>query len=368
VVESGLSLGALLDFLIPRGFWFPVLPGHPRITVGGCVGFNVHGKSQYHDGLFGDHVLEMRLMHPQRGELEVSPRTLPDLFELTLGGMGLTGFVTRVKLRVQPLRGGSLRRERVAVSNLIEALARMEELKDRFDQVYSWNDLNRRGEAFGAGFVYGERFEKEVIRAPFMMGRIRPGGFGAGRGWVGKVARLVFGVGPLIINHAYRAMEALKPASQRFELKTGAFPLNGKEIYYELCGSRGFHECQAIVPFKEWPGFTRSLEALLVSHRVKTTLGSLKLFRGTQRHLNFVGDGVCIALDVHNQSRSLEFLGALDALLVSTGSIPNVSKDSRLSAQTLAATYSGYTSFKEALRANDPECCLNSELRRRIDV
>jgi hypothetical protein len=44
-VEPGLTVGALNDFVVARGCYFPVLPGHPSITVGGCAGFNVHGTT-----------------------------------------------------------------------------------------------------------------------------------------------------------------------------------------------------------------------------------------------------------------------------------------------------------------------------------
>ena len=51
-VESGLELGTLLSFLNDKGWYFKVIPGYPRITIGGCVAFNVHGKSQSNVGLF----------------------------------------------------------------------------------------------------------------------------------------------------------------------------------------------------------------------------------------------------------------------------------------------------------------------------
>lgn len=39
-LEPGVTVGALVRFAVGRGAWFPVLPGHPAITVGGCVGFS----------------------------------------------------------------------------------------------------------------------------------------------------------------------------------------------------------------------------------------------------------------------------------------------------------------------------------------
>ena len=110
-VECGMSLGHLLAFLIERDFWFPVLPGYPTITVGGALAMNVHGKSQVHDGLFGEQVESLEIVHPEHGRLRLSAQENPEIFSLTIGGLGLTGIATRTALRVQRLKGRSLLRE-----------------------------------------------------------------------------------------------------------------------------------------------------------------------------------------------------------------------------------------------------------------
>ena len=43
-VEPGIRLGDLFAFSVPRGFLLPIMPGHPSITVGGCIGAS-HGRS-----------------------------------------------------------------------------------------------------------------------------------------------------------------------------------------------------------------------------------------------------------------------------------------------------------------------------------
>ena len=85
-VEPGVTVGELVRFAVGRGAWFPVLPGHPAITVGGCVAFNVHGKSQHDVGCFSDHVVSLTLLHPDHGELVCTPNDNAGVIELTLGG------------------------------------------------------------------------------------------------------------------------------------------------------------------------------------------------------------------------------------------------------------------------------------------
>ncbi|MGY4350491.1 hypothetical protein ACVWXM_006984 [Bradyrhizobium sp. GM7.3] len=83
-VETGISLFALHRFLSSRGLYLPIQPGHGRISVGGCIAADVHGKNQSHDGTFINQVESIDLLHPSHGILELSPQKNPDLFRLDL--------------------------------------------------------------------------------------------------------------------------------------------------------------------------------------------------------------------------------------------------------------------------------------------
>src|SRR4029077_405225 len=82
-VEAGLTLGVLFYFLEKRGFYLPVQPGYPAISVGGCIAADVHGKNSARDGTFIRQVQSVRLFHPSHGLVEVSPETENDLFRAT---------------------------------------------------------------------------------------------------------------------------------------------------------------------------------------------------------------------------------------------------------------------------------------------
>ena len=366
-VEPGLPVGELFRFAVARGRLPPVLPGHPTITVGGCVAFNVHGKSQYHGGCFGDHVRELTVFHPDHGEVDCSPAVRPELFELTVGGFGLTGFITRVRLRLPPLAGRSLRQRRIPVANLGEAVRVMEAECDDADCLYAWNDLNRRGAAFGRGWVYSERFDEAAPTSrprtdarPFR--ELDPGRRGRFP-WpfFRKPTAALF-------SRTYGWLESLKPSEAHLDLENAAFPIHGKEIYYHLFGRRGLREYQLLVPRSAWDGAVPELERCLAASRVGATLGSLKLFRGKASLLHFNGSGVCLAIDVPASPPAEDLFARLDELVLEAGGIANLSKDSRLSGEIASRMFPGYPLLKEGLAAHDPERRFDSALRRRLDV
>ncbi len=359
VVEPGLSVGDLFAFAVRRGWYPPVLPGHPKITIGGCIGFDVHGKNQYQDGTFIDCLEQLVVYHPDHGETPCSRQTRPDLFNLTVGGWGLTGFITQATLRLVRCPGRSVRRTRVPVANLIEAIDVMDKHCNTAHGLYSWHDLNRRGDDFGRGVVYVEHFEPGSLP---MGGRFRD----LDSAKRDRLRLSVFNRATLpLVNRAYYWLEALRGPSL-LDLKTAAFPIHGKEIYYALFGQRGFREYQMLIPRKAWPSAVETIKQLLAQPGVVAALGSLKIFRGRTRLLTFSGSGICVTINAPATTRTLTLFADLDAFVLRVGGVVNLSKDSRLTKAVVRQVFPDYGEFKEGLEAHDPERRFDSALRRRV--
>lgn len=357
--EPGISVGALLEFLSERGCFLPVVPGYPDITVGGCIAFDVHGKSQFHSGNFGDWIKGLELFHPAHGRLRLSPQENPELFELTVGGFGLTGVITRVLLRTTPLPGRALELETVPVENLLRAVEVMEARAEGVAALYSWHNFNESGPRFGSGFVFVEHFVQRehavssarprltlTSRAPFAL-------------WNRVTSRVAMGV-------YERRQRSRKPWT--LQLRPGFFPIEGLEGYYAAFGPKGFREYQLIVPRERWSEFAGICAGLVREAKVAVTLASLKLFRGNGRFLRFRGTGVCLALDVPEGPRALQLFAQLDQLALEMGACLNLSKDSRVPKELCQRIFPEYSAFKEQLSLFDPSRRCGSRLRDRIGV
>jgi decaprenylphospho-beta-D-ribofuranose 2-oxidase len=363
VIEPGVTVGELVRFAVGHGAWFPVLPGHPAITAGGCVAFNVHGKSQHDVGCFSDHVISLTLLHPDHGELVCSPTENAATFELTLGGMGLTGHIVAITLQLQPLPGRGVRRVAHPVGSLAEAVELMRSLAGSADgggTLYSWNDLNPRRSGFGRGIVHAESFEPV---APPTRSRYRRLAAAPRRG--PSIARTR--VAARGLSTGYTVRERLR-RSRVQSVEDAAFPINGNEAYYRLFGRRGFREYQVVFPSGAWPDAAREVQRGLAAADVPITLGSLKLFRGDPKLLWFRADGVCLAIDVPAGDAANRLFARLDRVAFDHGGLVNLSKDSRLAATTVRALYPGYDEFCRRLGDHDPKRRFDSMLRRRIDA
>jgi FAD/FMN-containing dehydrogenase len=139
-IESGMQWPALLAYLTrtqqgrePAWTFAQKQTGADRLTIGGCLAANVHGRGLKMAPFIGD-VESFRLLDA-RGELvDCSRRENPELFALAIGGYGLFGFIYSVTLRLVPRR--KLQR--------IVDLRNVDALPDAF------------GQRIREGFLYGD--------------------------------------------------------------------------------------------------------------------------------------------------------------------------------------------------------------------
>ena len=86
---------------MPRGWFLPVSPGTKYVTLGGAVANDIHGKNHHVAGTFGSHVTQFELVRSDGMRLHCSPIDNPDWFAATIGGLGLTGVITWIQLRLK---------------------------------------------------------------------------------------------------------------------------------------------------------------------------------------------------------------------------------------------------------------------------
>lgn len=364
--EAGTTLGKIHAVASASGWYLPVQPGYPHITVGGCVAADVHGKNQFQDGNFHHLVKGLHLFHPRHGDLQVGPDQNPEVFELTCGGFGLTGHIVSARLQLSALPGRTVGVRKIRIPRFEDTLALLEEHAPRATFIYTWHDFTERGDAFGRGFLYSGEFlrgsgESSARTEPRVVDIDAES-----RGRWGRSLLNAWTTRPF--NAAYRLWQGLLPDEQRMDLFSFLFPVARKVVYFRLFGAAGFRECQFLIPRAAFGRLAAALRSFLTDNATPVALASCKLFRGTQSHLRFDGDGVCLAVDFPSGPRGERFTVFLDGLVRELGGRPNIIKDSRLSRDLVEACFPEYARFRDALRRFDPERLYVSELSERLGL
>lgn len=360
-IEAGASLGKLFEFLTPHGLHLPVQPGHPQITIGGCIAANVHGKNQYSEGVFASQVLELSLFHPDHGVVTCSQQENAELFDLTIGGFGLTGIILSARLAVSRLPGQAIREERIKVGNLKEAFHEIDRLKSDYDMIYCWNDLSRLGVDAGRGYIVAGKYIAADTAAPVARyKRLDPS--------AEKRFRPMVFSDPVMkwINWVYYRQNTWLSKPRTVPLFEFLFPAVGKEFFFEFFGQRGFHELQVLLPADDIDHYVDEFLKLLRDHNYPVALTTIKAFRGDRRLLHFNGTGFNFTIEMRDSIANLGFMSALDELNCRFGGITNIIKDGRLRAEIAERQYEGYGEFRDRLHRYDPKRRFSSMLSERL--
>ena len=118
VVESGVLLKDIINTFVPKG-WFPyVTPGSKFTTIVGLIAADVHGKNHHKDGSFRNFVEWFELID-SKGEIKkCSRKENIDLFEWTIGGMGLTGVIIRAAIKLRSIETCWIKQKTLVAKNI----------------------------------------------------------------------------------------------------------------------------------------------------------------------------------------------------------------------------------------------------------
>ena len=366
--SAGLTLDALLHHVVPRGWFVPVTPGTRHVSLGGALAADVHGKNHHRDGSIAAHVTALRLVTPT-GTREVTPGSDPDVFWATAGGMGLTGVVTEVTLRLLPIRTSRVLVDTERATDLDDLLARMTEGDHRYRYSVAWVDTAVGGASLGRGVLTrGDHADVDDLPPP---DRVDPLAFDP---------RVLGTVPPspvrLVRPGTIRAFNAAwyrkAPAHRVGEPQTlTAFfhPLDALGGWNGLYGPRGFVQYQFVVPPGADDVVRRVLETL-VARNLPSGMAVLKRFGdASPGPLSFPMPGWTLALDLAVGPEHLRStLARFDGWVAEAGGRVYLAKDAFLRPDVFAAMYPRLPEWRRVRAALDPDRVLQSDLARRLGL
>ena len=361
-VSASLTVRQIYNYLVEKGYTLTGLPSYPDVTIGGCIAANVHGQNHYREGSFRKNIIDLKTCHPKYGQLTISPHDSTKVFDLTVGGFGLTGVIIQATLRVIPIHTNLLECHVRRFDTLFDGYQMLVSDSNGYDYFHSWvnlSDLSKEGEK---GFYYAAKYVdyKEIIGnylEPDWQHRkhlaIKPNLFGT---------QLLRG-----LNKIYYFTNA-RASTKVLVLSDFIFPSRSKLWYFSMFGNRGLIEHQVLIPHQSVEVYLKALRTILRKWNPLISLCHLKLFRGKQSLLNFDGEGLCLAMHLSNNPVSMDTLDEIDNLDVECGVIVNIIKDSRVSKDILCRQYPEYDKFVRRIDDYDKDRIFQNTISQKLFV
>jgi len=362
-VSASVTFTELLACLVPLGLLPPVLPGTRHLTVGGAVAADVHGKNQHGDGSISAWIDTIELLDGDGALRVVGPGS--PAFRATVGGMGLTGVIVSVRLRLLQIRSARLRVTTRRLGDLDALLAAQDEPGARY--AVSWIDLSAAGRSLGRGVLdTGDHLtypdpvhEAEGLR------------YHLSRSWPAPTLPFC----PVTTWSAHAFNQLWFRASPQGRTSVAGIPayfhrLDAVREWNRTLGPAGFRQYQFVIPL----GAEKLLAHVITElqrHRAAAFLGTLKRFGpASGNYLSFPLPGWSLAVDMPAGRPDLgRLLDDLDRQVAEAGGRVYLAKDSRLSRSAFAEMYGGdLDRWRAARAALDPASRFRSDLGRRLGL
>jgi FAD/FMN-containing dehydrogenase len=355
--ESGVTLAAILALVVPRGWFLPVLPGTRWVSVGGAIANDIHGKNHHRAGTFGCHVTQFELLHSTGERVVCSPERNPELFQATIGGLGLTGLIIWAEIQLKSVPGAGIALERIRFRGLDEFFE-LSASDQEHEYTVAWVDCLARGQRLGRGiFMRGDHVALEgKTRVPLQAPRLRIP-LDAPTGTLNRLTMKAF-------NELYYRGQLRGRIQRTVPYVPFFFPLDGMADWTRLYGSQGMVQYQCVVADDPTGKGLRAVFDRVSRSSETPALAVLKRFGSVPSPglLSFPRPGITLAVDFPFRGQStLTLLEELDHVVRDAGGAVYPAKDARMSPESFRAFFPQWGTFA---RAMDPK--FSSSFWRRV--
>jgi len=391
-LQAGVTIEQLWKRILPLGWWPRVVSGTMFPTIGGAVGMNIHGKNNFKVGTIGDAVRDFDIVLPSGEVRTCSRESNADLFHAAIGGFGMLGCFSRIRLETKRVHSGEVEVKGVSVHNLREMMDYFEAQRGDpghpfagADYLVGWIDCFGRHENTGRGLIHHARYlppgaDPEPDRTLQVAYQELPGMimgvFPKGEVW--RILRL--------FNHdsGMRLVNWVKHQSGRMEGMGGWYRQSHAgfnflldyvpnwKFAYGRQGRRGLIQYQAFLPKETAHDAYRELLHRCQKRGHVPYLGVFKRHRHDPFWMTHSNDGWSLALDFKvtpgNRADLWETCDELTRIVLEAGGKFYFAKDLVIGHQAMLRMFP--TDKREAFcalkRELDPEALLETDLWRRV--
>lgn len=346
--EAGTTLAAVLELVLPHGWFLPVTPGTKFVSLGGAIANDVHGKNHHRAGSFGCHLLAFELLRSNGDRLVCSPTENQDWFAASIGGLGLTGLITWAEIQLKKISTPAIEQQTMKFNNLEGFLKLAEETENNWEYTVAWVDCMARGKQLGRG-IYSAGNHSDSNPDNLKSELVKPK-------WTIPFNAPSFMLNQLSVN-AFNKCYYHYPRKARSICYYEPFfyPLDKIAHWNRLYGKRGFYQFQCVVPLNNAETAISNMLEQIAQSRQASFLSVLKRLGDVPSPgmLSFPRSGITLALDFANRGESTrQLLAKLDTITMKNEGAIYPAKDATMSTQSYKQYYPEWKNFSKFIDPN----------------
>ena len=368
IAEAGLLLKDVIESCLPKG-WFPyVTPGSKFVTIGGMVAANVHGKNQHKDGCLINFINWIEILNSDGQLLKCSKNINSELFNWTVGGMGLTGIIINISLQLKKVETSWIKQKILVTKNLDQTIDLIE---NNLNYSYSvaWIDSMKKGNSLGRSIIFlGEHakladLKKEIQKKPLYQKKNLifkiPFNFPS---WVINKFSLHF------LNWFIYWQSFFKKNRKIVEIETFFYPLDNIGKWNAIYGHKGFIQYQCVLPLNHSKEGLREIFSHISKKNIGSFISTLKRFGKDSSKISFPMEGYSLCLDLKLNDKTLDVANELDKIVLKYFGRFYLAKDSRVSAKTFHLSDKRFIDFVNFRKNKKLDKTFNSNQSNRLQI
>ena len=328
VLESGVLLKDIIETFLPKG-WFPsVSPGTKFATVGGMLAADVHGKNHHKEGSIRNFVDWIELLDNNGNIVKCSSSHNKEIFNWTIGGMGLTGIILKAAIKLRKVETGWIKQKIIATSNLRETMKVFDKYRDTTYSV-AWIDCTKSIKNVGRSLIIiGEHAKKNEINKNndlFNISRIK-------QIYIPPfIIRCLLNFFTIkLLNKLYYFLGKTKFKSQNVTWDDYFYPLDKIVGWNKFYGKKGFIQFQCVLPLRNSEFGIEEILKTIAKSKQGSFLAVLKKFSKQNVGLSFPMLGYTIALDFPVTKKTVALINILHKITIKYEGRVYLAKDSIL--------------------------------------
>ena len=357
-LQSGVVLSEILELIIDNGWFFPVTPGTKYVSIGGMIANNVHGKKTSRNQM-KYYVKEIKLMIQNKKIIKCSSVKNKKIFDLTIGGFGLTGVILSAKIKLKKINSALIDQKVIGFSSYDQFFAHSSKIK-KYEYYVSWIQYFDNQRIKGLSYFGNHSKDKKKYKI-----KIRDQ----------KLNLFYYSILKLFTQNYY-CIKILNFFHQLLKSTFYKKTVNLYDYFYpqdkfinwnKLYGKSGFVQIQFLIKKNDLINVMGDISAFFKKEKKFSPFVVIKNYNETGSYLNFVGKGISISMDMKIDKEFYKVKTFFNNIFIKYGALVNLSKDF-IAEKKIFDKNQKYRKFKNDLKSLGQKSKFSSNFSERLGL